>query len=108
MRPTSETVIWNMFAKWITSHRDLPLKINQWANVVRWEMRTRPFLRSSEFLWQEGHTAHATADDAVATATEILAMYSQICEVTSIHLVNSTLDVINSNNLCIIFCNRKC
>ena len=61
IRPTSETIIWHMFQKWISSHRDLPLKINQWANVVRWEMRTRPFLRSSEFLWQEGHTAHATS-----------------------------------------------
>ena len=81
VRPTSETVIWNMFGKWISSYRDLPLKINQWANVVRWEMRTRPFLRSSEFLWQEGHTAHATAADAISTATEILDMYASVCEV---------------------------
>lgn len=80
VRPTSETVIWNMFGKWISSYRDLPLKINQWANVVRWEMRTRPFLRSSEFLWQEGHTAHATADDAVSTATEILDLYESVCK----------------------------
>ena len=65
VRPTSETVIWNMFGKWINSYRDLPLKINQWANVVRWEMRTRPFLRSAEFLWQEGHTAHATAGSTI-------------------------------------------
>ena len=65
VRPTSETVIWNMFGKWINSYRDLPLKINQWANVVRWEMRTRPFLRSAEFLWQEGHTAHASAGSAI-------------------------------------------
>eukprot|EP00596_Hydrurales_sp_CCMP1899_P008436 CAMPEP_0119039766 /NCGR_PEP_ID=MMETSP1177-20130426/9414_1 /TAXON_ID=2985 /ORGANISM="Ochromonas sp, Strain CCMP1899" /LENGTH=623 /DNA_ID=CAMNT_0007004031 /DNA_START=257 /DNA_END=2128 /DNA_ORIENTATION=- len=80
VRPTSETVIWNMFGKWINSYRDLPLKINQWANVVRWEMRTRPFLRSAEFLWQEGHTAHATAADAVETSREILDMYGSVCE----------------------------
>lgn len=80
VRPTSETVIWNMFSKWINSHRDLPLKLNQWANVVRWELRTRPFLRSAEFLWQEGHTAHATADDAVKTAREMLDVYSSVCE----------------------------
>lgn len=79
VRPTSETIIWNMFGKWIKSYRDLPLKINQWANVVRWEMRTRPFLRSAEFLWQEGHTAHATAEDAVQTARESLEMYSDVC-----------------------------
>ena len=79
VRPTSETIIWNMFGKWIKSYRDLPLKINQWANVVRWEMRTRPFLRSAEFLWQEGHTAHATAEDAVQTARESLEMYADVC-----------------------------
>lgn len=80
VRPTSETVIWHMFGKWINSYRDLPLKINQWANVVRWEMRTRPFLRSAEFLWQEGHTAHASAEDAVKTAVESLDMYASVCE----------------------------
>ena len=64
VRPTSETIIYAMFAKWIQSYRDLPLLINQWANVVRWEMRTRLFLRTTEFLWQEGHTAHATDDEA--------------------------------------------
>ncbi|MED5219940.1 MAG: aminoacyl--tRNA ligase-related protein, partial [Candidatus Neomarinimicrobiota bacterium] len=64
VRPTSETVIWSMYKKWIQSYRDLPILINQWANVVRWEMRTRLFLRTSEFLWQEGHTAHATAAEA--------------------------------------------
>ena len=64
IRPTSETIIYAMFAKWIQSYRDLPLLINQWANVVRWEMRTRLFLRTTEFLWQEGHTAHATEDEA--------------------------------------------
>mmetsp|Transcript_13168 Transcript_13168/g.39336 ORF Transcript_13168/g.39336 Transcript_13168/m.39336 type:complete len:559 (-) Transcript_13168:26-1702(-) len=80
IRPTSETMIWHMFAKWIDSHRDLPLKINQWANVVRWEMRTRPFLRSSEFLWQEGHTAHATSEEAVATAEEMLDVYADVVE----------------------------
>ncbi|MAX09294.1 MAG: proline--tRNA ligase, partial [Candidatus Marinimicrobia bacterium] len=62
VRPTSETVIWSMYRKWINSYRDLPILINQWANVVRWEMRTRLFLRTSEFLWQEGHTAHATEE----------------------------------------------
>ena len=64
VRPTSETIIWHAFRNWVQSYRDLPLLINQWANVVRWEMRTRLFLRTTEFLWQEGHTAHATYDDA--------------------------------------------
>ncbi len=76
VRPTSETVIWDTFRKWVDSHRDLPLKINQWANVVRWELRTRPFLRSSEFLWQEGHTAHATSEEAVSTAIGMLDVYA--------------------------------
>lgn len=84
MRPTSETVIWSMFGKWIHSYRDLPLKINQWANVVRWELRTRPFLRSSEFLWQEGHTAHATEQCARSTVTEVLDMYADTCEVMDV------------------------
>ncbi len=64
IRPTSETIIWNTYRGWIKSYRDLPLLINQWANVVRWEMRTRLFLRTAEFLWQEGHTAHATKEEA--------------------------------------------
>src|SRR5271168_4242702 len=64
VRPTSETIINHMFAQWIRSHRDLPMMVNQWCNVVRWEMRTRMFLRTTEFLWQEGHTAHATAEEA--------------------------------------------
>mgnify|MGYP001307297398 CR=1 FL=1 len=68
VRPTSETVIWSMYKKWINSYRDLPILINQWANVVRWEMRTRLFLRTSEFLWQEGHTAHSSADEAIEEA----------------------------------------
>jgi prolyl-tRNA synthetase len=72
IRPTSETVIWNTYSKWIQSYRDLPLLINQWANVVRWEMRTRLFLRTAEFLWQEGHTAHATYDEAEAETLTIL------------------------------------
>lgn len=72
VRPTSETVIWNTYSKWIQSYRDLPLLINQWANVVRWEMRTRLFLRTSEFLWQEGHTAHATYEEAEEEALTIL------------------------------------
>jgi len=78
VRPTSETMIWYMFKNWIQSHRDLPLKINQWANVVRWELRTRPFLRSAEFLWQEGHTAHATAGDALETAEAMLGQYAEV------------------------------
>ncbi|KAJ8600054.1 hypothetical protein CTAYLR_001834 [Chrysophaeum taylorii] len=82
VRPTSETIIWHMFRKWINSYRDLPLKVNQWANVVRWEMRTRPFLRSAEFLWQEGHTAHATAEEAIATAEEMLDVYARVVERT--------------------------
>lgn len=80
VRPTSETIIWHMFGRWITSYRDLPLKINQWANVLRWEMRTRPFLRSAEFLWQEGHTAHATAEEADDLARSMLDMYATVCE----------------------------
>src|SRR3989338_8866912 len=75
IRPTSETIIYTTFAKWIQSHRDLPLKINQWANIIRWEMRTRPFLRTLEFLWQEGHTCHATKDEADAMARDALQMY---------------------------------
>src|ERR1700760_1428351 len=72
IRPTSETIIYSMFAKWVQSYRDLPLLYNQWANVVRWEMRTRLFLRTMEFLWQEGHTAHETEDEAVAETLTIL------------------------------------
>lgn len=79
IRPTSETMIWNMFKKWIISHRDLPLKVNQWANVMRWELRTRPFLRTSEFLWQEGHTAHATAEGAIEDAQEMMNQYALLC-----------------------------
>jgi len=79
IRPTSETMIWSMFRKWIKSHRDLPLKINQWANVMRWELRTRPFLRTSEFLWQEGHTAHATAEEAIEDAKLMLDQYASLC-----------------------------
>lgn len=75
-------MIWSMFSKWIGSYRDLPLKINQWANVVRWELRTRPFLRTSEFLWQEGHTAHATEACARSTVTEMLDLYADACEVS--------------------------
>jgi prolyl-tRNA synthetase len=72
VRPTSETIIWSSFRSWINSHRDLPLKINQWANVLRWELRTRPFLRTSEFLWQEGHTAHATGEGALEDARKMI------------------------------------
>ncbi|NQT97491.1 MAG: proline--tRNA ligase [Candidatus Marinimicrobia bacterium] len=80
VRPTSETVIWAMYKKWIQSYRDLPLLINQWANVVRWEMRTRLFLRTTEFLWQEGHTAHATAAEAKQEALSILELYRRLAE----------------------------
>ncbi len=80
VRPTSETIIYAMFAKWVQSYRDLPLLINQWANVVRWEMRTRLFLRTLEFLWQEGHTAHATHDEAEEEARRILGLYRDFME----------------------------
>jgi len=80
VRPTSETIIWNTYRSWIQSYRDLPILINQWANVVRWEMRTRLFLRTSEFLWQEGHTAHATSEEAVAETTQMLDVYADFAE----------------------------
>ncbi len=80
IRPTSETVIWNTYAKWIQSYRDLPLLLNQWANVVRWEMRTRLFLRTAEFLWQEGHTAHATDEEAEAEALQMVHIYRRFAE----------------------------
>ncbi len=80
VRPTSETIIYSMFAKWVQSYRDLPLLINQWANVVRWEMRTRLFLRTTEFLWQEGHTAHATHDEAEVEARKMLGVYRDFME----------------------------
>jgi len=80
VRPTSETIIWDTYKGWIQSYRDLPLLINQWANVVRWEMRTRLFLRTSEFLWQEGHTAHATSAEAVAEAEQMLDVYADFAE----------------------------
>jgi len=80
VRPTSETIIWNTYREWIQSYRDLPLLINQWANVVRWEMRTRLFLRTAEFLWQEGHTAHATAEEAVEETEKMLEVYAHFAE----------------------------
>ncbi|WP_298737508.1 proline--tRNA ligase [uncultured Chitinophaga sp.] len=80
IRPTSETIIWNTYKDWIQSYRDLPLLINQWANVVRWEMRTRLFLRTAEFLWQEGHTAHATSEEAVEEARRMLEVYADFAE----------------------------
>lgn len=80
VRPTSEAIIWNTYKKWIQSYRDLPILINQWANVVRWEMRTRLFLRTAEFLWQEGHTAHATADEAVKETIQMLDVYAAFAE----------------------------
>ncbi|MDR1092026.1 MAG: proline--tRNA ligase [Prevotella sp.] len=80
VRPTSETIIWNTYRNWIQSYRDLPLLINQWANVVRWEMRTRLFLRTAEFLWQEGHTAHATREEAEEETVKMLNIYAQFAE----------------------------
>jgi prolyl-tRNA synthetase len=80
VRPTSETVIWSSYKNWIQSYRDLPLLINQWANVVRWEMRTRLFLRTAEFLWQEGHTAHATKKEAIEETEQMLEVYAEFAE----------------------------
>jgi len=82
IRPTSETIIWHMYGRWIDSWRDLPVLINQWANVMRWEMKTRPFLRTSEFLWQEGHTAHATSEEATEEALRMQGVYSDFAEQT--------------------------
>ena len=82
VRPTSETIIWNTYRNWIKSYRDLPLLINQWANVVRWELRTRPFLRTAEFLWQEGHTAHATEKEAIEEARKMHDVYADFAEST--------------------------
>jgi len=80
VRPTSETIIWDTYRRWIQSYRDLPILVNQWANVVRWEMRTRLFLRTSEFLWQEGHTAHATEKEAIAEAEQMMQIYADFAE----------------------------
>ena len=80
VRPTSETIIWNTYKNWITSYRDLPILCNQWANVVRWEMRTRLFLRTAEFLWQEGHTAHETKEEAIEEATKMINVYKKFAE----------------------------
>ncbi|MGY4539572.1 prolyl-tRNA synthetase [Mucilaginibacter sp. UYNi724] len=80
IRPTSETIIWNTYRGWIQSYRDLPILVNQWANVMRWEMRTRLFLRTSEFLWQEGHTAHATSQEAIAETEQMLEVYADFAE----------------------------
>ena len=80
VRPTSEAIIWNTYKDWIKSYRDLPILVNQWANVVRWEMRTRLFLRTAEFLWQEGHTAHATSQEAVEEAERMVEVYATFAE----------------------------
>ncbi len=80
VRPTSETIIWSTYKNWITSHRDLPILCNQWCNVMRWEMRTRMFLRTSEFLWQEGHTAHATQEEAAKRAMQMINVYGDFAE----------------------------
>ena len=82
VRPTSETIIGEMYSRWVQSYRDLPILINQWANVVRWEMRTRLFLRTAEFLWQEGHTAHATREEAEVETKKMLGVYTQRSTVT--------------------------
>ncbi|EJW91542.1 prolyl-tRNA synthetase, partial [gut metagenome] len=80
IRPTSETIIWNTYRNWIQSYRDLPILCNQWANVMRWEMRTRLFLRTAEFLWQEGHTAHATREEAEIEAKRMQEVYANFAE----------------------------
>src|SRR5699024_10571053 len=80
VRPTSETIIWNTYKNWIQSYRDLPILINQWANVVRWEMRTRLFLRTAEFLWQEGHTAHETREQALEEADRMINVYARFAQ----------------------------
>ena len=80
MRPTSESIIWSTYKNWIQSYRDLPILINQWANVVRWEMRTRLFLRTAEFLWQEGHTAHATKEEAIEESERMMNVYANFVE----------------------------
>lgn len=80
IRPTSETIIGEMYSKWVQSYRDLPLLYNQWCNVMRWELRTRPFLRTTEFLWQEGHTAHATAEEAMAETLQMVGVYAEFAE----------------------------
>jgi prolyl-tRNA synthetase len=80
VRPTSETIIWDTYRKWIQSYRDLPILVNQWANVVRWEMRTRLFLRTTEFLWQEGHTAHATKQEAIEETEQMIGIYADFSE----------------------------
>ena len=82
IRPTSETIIWSMYRKWIQSYRDLPMLINQWCNIIRWELRTRLFLRTTEFLWQEGHTAHATEKEAEAETRQMLEVYRVFAENT--------------------------
>ena len=80
VRPTSETIIWDTYRKWIQSYRDLPILVNQWANVVRWEMRTRLFLRTAEFLWQEGHTAHATKKEAIDETEQMINVYAEFAQ----------------------------
>ncbi|MEC7267712.1 MAG: aminoacyl--tRNA ligase-related protein, partial [Bacteroidota bacterium] len=88
VRPTSETIIWNSYRNWIQSYRDLPILINQWANVVRWEMRTRLFLRTAEFLWQEGHTAHSTREEAIQETETMLGVYADfVKEVLAIPVI---------------------
>jgi len=95
VRPTSETIIWNTYKKWIQSYRDLPILVNQWANVVRWEMRTRLFLRTSEFLWQEGHTAHATEQEAIEETEKMLGVYASFVEK---HMAIPVLKGVKSEN----------
>ncbi len=80
VRPTSETIIWDTYRGWVQSYRDLPILVNQWANVVRWEMRTRLFLRTAEFLWQEGHTAHATKEEAIEETEKMLGVYTDFAQ----------------------------
>ena len=99
IRPTSETIIWNSYKNWIQSYRDLPLLYNQWAHIVRWEMRTRLFLRTTEFLWQEGHTAHATSEEAVEETLQMLDIYARFAEnymaVTKASRATATRDLVD-------------
>ena len=104
VRPTSEAIIWNTYKNWIQSYRDLPILINQWANVVRWEMRTRLFLRTAEFLWQEGHTAHSTKQEALDEAELIKVSYNtfitmKICLANTVTEMSHKLNNINSDNV---------
>ena len=97
VRPTSETIIWNTYKNWIQSYRDLPILCNQWANVVRWEMRTSLFLRTAEFLWQEGHTAHETREEAMAEAKKMIGVYKEFAEKWMLYSIKLRRRIANAN-----------